>query len=117
MSPATTSTRLWYQVGNIQEEILSHEAHTLKLRNSTIISFTPDDVPLPPAPTFTHYLSTLHINGIPITIIYWVIIYASSKVDGPWKSGHWNILKSHHSEWKVCCRMNYKVIVNRLKEL
>jgi hypothetical protein len=117
-SPAATSTCLRYQAGNIQEEIHSHEARTLKLGNSTIISFTPDDVPLPPAPTFAHDLprlnrmwddtstywdgqSALRIKGIPIAIIYWPIVYASSKVDGPWKSGHWNILKSRHSEWKV----------------
>jgi hypothetical protein len=118
VSPTTTLTRLRYQAGNIQEEIPSHEARTLKLGNSTIISFTPDDVPLPPAPTFAHDLprlnrmwddtstywdgqSALRIKGIPIAIIHWPIVYASSKVDGPWKSGHWNVLKSHHSEWKV----------------
>jgi hypothetical protein len=119
---AATSTLLQYSADgtsqNIQEEIPSHEARTLKLGNNTIISFTPDDVPLPPAPTFAHDLprlnrmwddtstywdgqSALRIKGIPIAIIYWPIIYASSKVDGPWKSGHWNILKSRHSEWKV----------------
>lgn len=119
---AATSTLLQYSAdgtsGNIQEEIPSHEARTLKLGNGTIISFTPNDVPLPPAPTFAHDLprlnrmwddtsaywdgqSALRIKGIPIAIIYWPIIYASSKIDGPWKSGHWNILKSRHSEWKV----------------
>ncbi|KAF8812058.1 hypothetical protein BYT27DRAFT_7088197 [Phlegmacium glaucopus] len=82
--------------------------------------------------------SALHIKDVPIAIVYWPFVYASSKVDGPWKSRQWNVLKSRHSEWKYIVqrwregseanfwkefsdstgtRMNYTAIINRLKAL
>jgi len=134
---AATSTPLRYSAGspmlvdpqpepprNIQEDyqattISTSETRTLKLGNSTTLTFTPADVPFLPAPTFADDLahlnrmwddmltnwdgqSALHIKDVPITIVYWPFVYASSKVDGPWKSRQWNVLKSRHSEWKVC---------------
>jgi len=109
--------------------ISSPEARTIKLGNGTTLTFTPDDVPFPPAPTFADDLprlnrmwddmstdwdgqSALHIRDIPIAIVYWPAVYASSKVDGPWKSRQWNVLKSRHSEWKVC-----HIILNTLSFL
>ncbi|KAF8812084.1 hypothetical protein BYT27DRAFT_7133573 [Phlegmacium glaucopus] len=134
---------------------ISEACRTLTLGNSTTLTFTPDDVPFPPAPTFADDLprlnrmwddtstnwdgqSALHIKDVPIAIVYWPFVYASSKVDGPWKSRQWNVLKSRHSEWKYIVqrwregseadfwkdfsdstgtRMNYTAIINRLKAL
>ncbi|KAF8810339.1 hypothetical protein BYT27DRAFT_7092465 [Phlegmacium glaucopus] len=160
---ATSTTSELEPPENVQEESQASEAmttslpeaRTLTLGNSTALTFTPDDVPFPPAPTFADDLprlnrmwddtstdwdgqSALHIKDIPIAIVYWPFVYASSKVDGPWKSRQWNVLKSRHSEWKYIVqrwregseadfwkefsdstgtRMNYTAIITRLKTL
>ncbi|KAF8810377.1 hypothetical protein BYT27DRAFT_7091958, partial [Phlegmacium glaucopus] len=137
---------------NIQEDsqattISSPEACTPTLRNNTTLTFTLDDVPFPPAPTLADDLpqlngmwddtstnwdgqSALHIKDVPITIVYWPFVYASSKVDGPWKSRHLQIQYivqrwcegSEANFWKefsdsIGTRMNYTVIINQLKAL
>jgi hypothetical protein len=89
------------------------KTRTLLLGNGHSIMFTAQDVPPPPTTTFmddiprlnsmwddtsTHWAqdSVLKIQGHPIALVYWPIVYTR------WRSGDWDTLKTQFGHWKVC---------------
>ncbi|KJA28489.1 hypothetical protein HYPSUDRAFT_155771 [Hypholoma sublateritium FD-334 SS-4] len=106
---------------------------SVTLGNGTIVSFTADDVPPPPAISFASRedisllnrmwddtspfwggLSVLEIKGVPIPIIYWKAVYSqrmkgrNGRGDPTWKPRQWKAVKGHYFNWRT--------IVERLRQ-
>lgn len=93
----------------------------ITLADGSILRFTANQVPAPPAVTFVasdiltlngmwddtspHWSgeSALTVNGTPIPIIYWKQVYSSRArgAGSSWKPGQWKALKTHVSNWRV----------------
>ena len=99
---------------------------SITLGNGTVVSFTADDVPPPPAISFASrediFLlnrmwddtsafwggsSVLEIKGVPIPIVYWKAVYSqrmkgrNGKGDPTWKPRQWKAVKGHYFNWRV----------------
>lgn len=105
---------------SVNADTVSHPCRTIIMANNFVLAFTEDDVPPPPAVSFSDDLdlfnemwddtstfwkgrSYLVIKGYPIPLAYWKEVYTSkSKVGGSWKVDYWKGLKGQFFDFRVC---------------
>ncbi|KAJ7791826.1 hypothetical protein B0H14DRAFT_2933931 [Mycena olivaceomarginata] len=110
--PESESTPVSSDITGHSDDDENAPTRTLKLAGGKFITFTETEVPDPPAKSYANCIqdllsewdnniphwkgnSPLEINGVPVALVYWPIVYRY------WKGSQWRGVKKIWFDWKV----------------